>query len=171
MLDFGAVQHSTSQKGSVSQSCPFSWVRPFTSSPRVPHCQMSGYSSSTGSPAAMRTTAEPPMIRVRSTGDTAVTTLLHDAFERSATFRQLVETINGTDGLVYVEPGTCGPGFHACLLMSVTVAGPNRVLHIRVDTHQRPAGSEELDGPRAPACDRSAERARSEDERPDLCVF
>src|SRR5580704_5804177 len=62
-----AVQHST----------------PFTSSPRVPDSQVSGHSSSTESPAAMRTTTEPPMIRVRSTGDTAVTKLLHDAFERS----------------------------------------------------------------------------------------
>ena len=81
---------------------------------------------------------EPPMMRVRSNGDPAVTTLLHDAVERSATFRRLVETINGTDGLIYIEPGTCGPGFHACLLMSVTVAGPNRVLHIHVDPRRDP---------------------------------
>jgi hypothetical protein len=81
---------------------------------------------------------EPSMMRVRSNGDPAVTRLLHDAIERSPTFRRLVETINGTDGLIYIEPGTCGPGFHACLLMSVTVAGPNRVLRIRVDTRRDP---------------------------------
>jgi hypothetical protein len=81
---------------------------------------------------------ESPTIRVRSNGDPAVTALLHDALERSLTFRRLVETINGTDGLVYIEPGTCGPGFRACLLMSVTIAGPNRVLHVRVDTRQDP---------------------------------
>jgi hypothetical protein len=81
---------------------------------------------------------EPSTMRVRSNGDPAVTRLLHDAVERSPTFRRLVETINRTDGLIYIEPGTCGPGFHACLLMSVTVAGPNRVLRIRVDTRRDP---------------------------------
>jgi hypothetical protein len=79
---------------------------------------------------------EPPMMRVRSSSDPTVTTLLHDAFERSATFRQLVEIINRTDGLVYIEPGKCKPGVYACLLMSVTIAGPNRVLHVRVDTRR-----------------------------------
>jgi hypothetical protein len=81
---------------------------------------------------------ESPTTRVRSNGDPAMTTLLHEAFERSLTFRRLVDTINGTDGLVYIEPGTCGPGFRACLLMSVTIAGPNRVLHIRVDVRRDP---------------------------------
>ncbi len=76
--------------------------------------------------------SEPPMMRVRSNGDPVVAKLLDDAFERSATFRRLVETINDTDGIVYIEQGKCGSGFH-CLLMSVTVAGPNRVLHVRVD--------------------------------------
>lgn len=78
--------------------------------------------------------SEPPMMRVRSNGDPAVTTLLHDAVEGSATFRRLVETLNGTDGIVYIEQGSCGrTGFRPCLLMSVTVAGPSRVLHIRID--------------------------------------
>jgi hypothetical protein len=72
--------------------------------------------------------------RVRSLGDPTVKTLLHDGFERSATFRRLVEKIDCTNGLVYIEPGKCKPGFSACLLMSVTVAGPHRLLHVRVDT-------------------------------------
>src|SRR4249920_3018290 len=71
--------------------------------------------------AGLACAPESPTIRVRSNGDPAITTLLHDATRRSATFRRLVETINGTDGLVYIEPGTCGPGFRACLLMSVTI--------------------------------------------------
>src|ERR1700678_1274501 len=83
---FAAMQHSTWQNGSLSQLCPDG---PFTVAARVPHSQMSGHSSSTGSPAVVRSATEPPMIRVRSAGDPAVTTLLHDAFERSATFRQL----------------------------------------------------------------------------------
>ena len=83
-------------------------------------------------------------MRVRSNGDQTITMLLHDAFERSATFRQLVETINRTNGLVYVELGRCGrrsPAFRACMLMSVTVAGPNRILRIRVDTRRDPPSS------------------------------
>jgi hypothetical protein len=83
-------------------------------------------------------TVEPSLIRVRSSGDATITTLLNDASERSATFRGLVETIGHTDGLVYVDPGKCKAGFAACLMMSVRVAGPYRLLRIVVDTHRRP---------------------------------
>jgi hypothetical protein len=78
--------------------------------------------------------SQPLIPRVRSNGDASIALILHDAVERSPTFRHLVDTINGTDGIVYIEPGTCRH-VRACLLMSVTIAGPNRVLHIRVDTH------------------------------------
>jgi hypothetical protein len=81
---------------------------------------------------------EPSLVRVRSSGDATVTTLLHDASERSATFRHLVETIGHTNGLVYVDPGKCKPGFAACLVMSVTVSGPNRLLRVLVDTSRKP---------------------------------
>ena len=55
--------------------------------------------------------------------------------ERSATFRGLVDTIDATDGLVFVEDGACAhTGVRACLLLSVTVAGPNRLLRIFVDS-------------------------------------
>jgi hypothetical protein len=76
--------------------------------------------------------SQPLIPRVRS-GDATITLLLHEAVDRSPTFRHIVEVINGTDGIVYIEAGTCRH-VRACLLMSVTVAGPNRVLHIRVDT-------------------------------------
>ena len=82
--------------------------------------------------------AEPSLIRVRSSGDATVTTLLHDASERSTTFRRLVETIGHTNGLVYVDPGKCKPGFAACLVMSVKVSGPNRLLRVVVDTGRKP---------------------------------
>jgi hypothetical protein len=73
-------------------------------------------------------------MRVRST-ETMVSTLLRDAVARSPTFRRLVDTVNSTNGIVYVESGACRRGgIHACLLMSLTMAGPNRVLHVRVDT-------------------------------------
>jgi hypothetical protein len=34
---------------------------------------------------------------------------------------------------VYVAEGECGHGVHACLLFTITMAGPNRVLWILVD--------------------------------------
>jgi hypothetical protein len=86
-----------------------------------------------GGDARPASAAEPAMMRVRSAGDPTITTLLRNAPERSVTFRRLVETINHMDGLVYVHPGKCRQR-PACLLMSVTIAGPNRVLHIRINT-------------------------------------
>jgi hypothetical protein len=53
--------------------------------------------------------------------------------ERSPTFQKLVTTINGTDGIVYVNQGTCRYRVPACLLLAVTRAGRYRVLHIVVD--------------------------------------
>jgi len=73
-----------------------------------------------------------PMPRVRGI-DPVTRRLLHDAAERSPTFRHLIDVVNRTDGIVYIEPGAC-KHVRACLLMSVTIAWPNRVLHIRVDT-------------------------------------
>jgi hypothetical protein len=73
------------------------------------------------------------MPRVRSSDSLAIATLLQDAMSRSATFRQLVAIINATNGIVYISPGKCRPGFEACLLISVIMAGPNRVLTVHVD--------------------------------------
>ena len=59
--------------------------------------------------------------------------------ERSATFRGLVDTIDATDGLVFVEEGRCGhSGIRACLLLSVTVAGPHRLLRILLEPNKAP---------------------------------
>jgi hypothetical protein len=54
--------------------------------------------------------------------------------ERSETFRRLVETIDMTDGLVYLDEGSCPFGSRACLVLSLTIAGPNRLLRVRVNT-------------------------------------
>lgn len=70
--------------------------------------------------------------RVRSTSH-RLAAVIEDARQRSQTFRSLTETINETDGIVYVQEGQCGHGVRACLT-SVTVAGPNRVLWVRIDT-------------------------------------
>jgi len=83
--------------------------------------------------------AEPqnlPRVRTPSPG---IADAIAQGIQRSPTFRRLVESIDGTDGLVYVEEGVCRYSARACLVMSVTIAGPHRVLHIRVN-RRRAAG-------------------------------
>lgn len=74
----------------------------------------------------------PPMPRVRS-ANSSIAALIVQGRDRSMSFRRLLETIEASDGIVYIEPGKCH-GRHACLLISLTVAGPNRILRVRVDT-------------------------------------
>ena len=62
----------------------------------------------------------------------AVTALIDEGLARSATFAALVAAVDRTDGLVYVEEGTCGSRVRACLAMSLVVAGPYRVLRIQI---------------------------------------
>jgi hypothetical protein len=76
---------------------------------------------------------QPALVRVRS-HSARVAGAIADGIARSATFRRLIDRIGATDGLVYVDEGRCGHGhIAACLLVSVTIAGPFRVLHIHVD--------------------------------------
>ena len=49
------------------------------------------------------------------------------------TFKELVATIDRSDGLVYIEEGKCGHSVRACLALTVTVAGPYRILRILID--------------------------------------
>ena len=56
----------------------------------------------------------------------------------SPTFRRLIETVDATDGLVFVDEGVCAGGVRACLLLSVTVAGPSRLLRIVVNLRKAP---------------------------------
>jgi hypothetical protein len=70
------------------------------------------------------------MPRVRSS-NSAIGTLIRDATERSTTFRRLVEIIDASDGLVYVDAGRCRHGVGACLV-NVTAAGNNRILRVVV---------------------------------------
>ena len=85
------------------------------------------------SPAAAGT---PPSVpRVRGC-DPLIAALIQEATARSATFRRLVETIDATDGIVYVEQGKGRRGARAYLALTVTVAGPNRILRIVVDTRR-----------------------------------
>jgi len=91
-------------------------------------CTLTGASAQ---PAAAQTDAS-ALSRVRST-DALIVAVIEQISERSSTFRRLVATINASDGLVYVEQGQCGRGARACLV-TVKVAGPNRLLSIWIDT-------------------------------------
>jgi hypothetical protein len=70
--------------------------------------------------------------RVRSSTP-AIARLMGEASARSATFRELVSTIERTDGIVYVEPGVCRHGVRACLSLSITPAGSYRILRVLVN--------------------------------------
>jgi hypothetical protein len=70
--------------------------------------------------------------RVRSSTP-GITALLTEASSRSETFRELVSRIERTDGIVYVEPGTCKHGVRACLSLSITAAGGFRILRVLVN--------------------------------------
>jgi hypothetical protein len=79
------------------------------------------------------------LVRVRSESP-EIAAVISRASEVSATFRRLVATIDRTDGLVYVDNGKCGHGVRACLVLSVQVAGPFRILRIRVDSRRLDCG-------------------------------
>ena len=70
--------------------------------------------------------------RIR-TDNPAVAAAIQDGIRRSATFRRLVEAIDASDGLVFVEEGRCGHSVRACLALSVKQAGPSRLLRVVVD--------------------------------------
>lgn len=73
-----------------------------------------------------------PIHRVRSE-DSTIAALIARGSEWSATFRQVIDSIDTTDGIVYVQPGRCLRSVHTCLVLRVNVAGPNRILRIVVD--------------------------------------
>src|SRR5262249_39075543 len=61
--------------------------------------------------------------------------LIDQAGERSATFRSLIETINGSGSVWFVAPGRCGHGGRACFV-SVTAADSHRYMRVVVDTRK-----------------------------------
>jgi len=81
-------------------------------------------------PVAAQAEAIAPRIRSESS---RIVEAIARGREGSPTFRRLIETIEATDGLVFVDEGVCRGGVRACLLLSVTVAGPSRLLRIVVN--------------------------------------
>src|SRR5512138_754781 len=61
----------------------------------------------------------------------AIAVLMQQAGERSATFRQLGQTIEQSDSYVYVNEGKCGQDARACFV-TVTKAGPTRIMWVNV---------------------------------------
>ena len=86
-------------------------------------------------PVAALDAASPPRVRSQSA---RVGAAIARGTAHSPTFRRLVETINATDGLVFVDEGVCARGVRACLLMSVSIAGPSRLLRILVNLRKAP---------------------------------
>jgi hypothetical protein len=84
----------------------------------------------TGSPSEASAEETSPSIRSESP---IVRSAIARATERSATFRRLIESLEATDGLIYIIEGQCPRGVGACLHMSVGIAGPRRILRILVN--------------------------------------
>ena len=68
----------------------------------------------------------------------AINAAIRDALDRSATFRQLVATINASDSYVFVNEGECGHGVRACFL-SVRSSGSHRFMFVLIDPRKRDA--------------------------------
>jgi hypothetical protein len=97
-------------------------------------CVMMTGRAAADSPVAAANMDEAVPARVRSTNP-AITAVIARAHLQSQTFRELVTTIDNSDGIVYVEEGECGLGVRACLA-NVTAAGAHRMLWVVVDTDQ-----------------------------------
>jgi hypothetical protein len=86
-----------------------------------------------GSPAVAAANQTLPRIRSSSA---SLAALIARVTEHSATFRALIDAIDASDGIVYVEAGECGHDVTACLV-GVTSAGAYRMLWIKVDKDKR----------------------------------
>jgi hypothetical protein len=73
-----------------------------------------------------------PVVARLRTVDSRLAAIVIEASARSRSFRQLVQTIDQSDGIVYVEHGKCGHGVRACLV-AVSAAGANRIVRVRVN--------------------------------------
>ena len=70
--------------------------------------------------------------RVRAQ-EPALAALVQEGVDRSMTFRRLVQRIDETDGIVYIQNGSCSiSAVGGCLLLCVTETGHARYLRIHV---------------------------------------
>ena len=73
--------------------------------------------------------------RVRSSHP-YIRAMVAEASQRSTTFRGLVEAIEKSDGIVYVEQGECSHRVTACLTLSIAATPGFRFLRVLVDARQ-----------------------------------
>jgi hypothetical protein len=66
------------------------------------------------------------------TSSAVIARLIEQAAERSQTFKGLVDPVNASDGIVYIEKGDCTHGVRSCFV-NVTMAGRHRMLWVKVD--------------------------------------
>jgi hypothetical protein len=71
------------------------------------------------------------VLRIK-TDDPEIARAMAQAIEWSDAFRGVIEAIERTDGMVWIQRGPCR-GATACLLTYLEVSGPNRLLRIHVD--------------------------------------
>jgi hypothetical protein len=71
--------------------------------------------------------------RVRST-ERFVIALIREGYERSSTFRELVDTLQQSNIIVFVQPATCAGGRIRSCMTSVTGSAVGRHIRISVDT-------------------------------------
>jgi len=89
--------------------------------------------SLSGPAAAQESTS--PVRRVRSS-DPSIAALIEHAITHSPTFKELVATVEASNGIVYVQHGRCPGRIVACLPISMTSGGGNRFMRIVVDTER-----------------------------------
>lgn len=91
--------------------------------------------------AASDDSASGPTASAVRSSSPSIHALLVEGVRDSATFKRLVDTLEATDGIVYVESGTCRRGadkLNACLVNDVVAAGGHRYLRILVDLRKDP---------------------------------
>ena len=64
-----------------------------------------------------------------------IAALIEDGLARSATFRRLVESLDRSDVIVYIDPKLTRQSLGAYLAHNIVVSGGVRYLHIAIDTH------------------------------------
>jgi hypothetical protein len=82
-----------------------------------------------GSPAVADATDAQNLPHVRS-NNASLAALITRATEQSTTFRGLIDAINASDGIVYVQPGRCR--YSRACVRGVNAAGAYRILRVSV---------------------------------------
>ena len=84
--------------------------------------------------SAVLAAQEPSAHHVR-TSDSKVRQLFVDGLSRSSTFRDLVEALDRSDVIVYVDAKTTRPALGGYLSHNIVTSGAYRYLHVAVDIH------------------------------------